>query len=227
MISLLLLLSGSAFAQDDPDPDTRARELYENGAILYEEGRYEEAIVAWQQAYDLSERHALLYNIANAQERAGQYQAALDTLAQYRALAPASERDVLDRRLKSIERRMEEAGQVATTTTTTPAESGSGVGIQALPLGLIGVGAAALGTGTVFAVRSRSAGAQLEEMCVSGLCPSEADPLLQTNTRSALIADVAWGVGAVAAAGGVVVWVLDDRVRVQPAPGGLLVGGNF
>lgn len=225
MISLYLLLSGSAFAQDE-DPDARARELYENGAALYEEGRYDEAIVAWDEAYRLSERHALLYNIANAQERLGDYEAALDTLAEYRAFAPASERDVLDRRLRSIERRMEESGQTASTTTV-PAGSGTSRDVELLPIGLIGAGAVALGTGTVFGVRSRSAGAELETICINGLCPSEAEELMQRNTRSALIADIAWGVGAAAAAGGVVVWVIDDSMRIQPTPGGVLLGGTF
>ena len=223
MISLYLLLSGSAFAQD-ADPDARARELYENGAALYEEGRYDEAIVAWDEAYRLSQRHALLYNIANAQERLGDYEAALDTLAEYRALAPASERDVLDRRLRSIERRMEEAGEpVSTTTTTVPVDTGPARDLELLPIGLIGVGAVALSTGTVFGVRSRAAGDELETVCVNGLCPSEAQDLLQRNARSALIADIAWGVGAAAAAGG----VIDDSMRVQPTPGGLLLRGTF
>lgn len=226
MISLLLLLSGSAFAQDD-DPDARARELYENGAMLYEEGRYEEAITAWEEAYRLSERHALLYNIANAQERLGDYQAALDTLAEYRALAPASERDVLDRRLKSIERRMEEAGQTASTTTTTTTAPATSRDVALAPIALVGAGAVALGTGTVFGVRSRSAGAELETLCVNGVCPSEAAGLIQQNKRSALVADIAWGVGAAAAAGGVVVWVMDDSVGIQPTPGGVLLGGRF
>ena len=105
------LLGGAARAQEEgtaADIDARARELYDNGAILYDEGRYEDAIVAWEEAYRLSGRPLLLYNIANAQERLGQWRAALDTLNRYRAYARPEERERLDRRIANLERRLAE-----------------------------------------------------------------------------------------------------------------------
>ena len=54
-------------AQANSD-EVRAKELYRNGERLYEEGLYEDAVVAWERAYELSERPLLLYNIANALE---------------------------------------------------------------------------------------------------------------------------------------------------------------
>ncbi len=102
---MLLMFASPAWAQGD---DQRARELYENGALLYEEGDYENAVIAWKQAYDISERPLLLYNIANALERIGEWQEAFDYLNQYRAFAKADERDTLDRRMRSIERRLED-----------------------------------------------------------------------------------------------------------------------
>ncbi len=104
---LILCLFASSLAQAGDD-DSRARELYENGAILYEEGRYEDAIEAWQEAYRISKKPLLLFNIANAQERVGAWRDALESLNRYRAFAPADERDVLDRRMKNIERRVNE-----------------------------------------------------------------------------------------------------------------------
>jgi tetratricopeptide (TPR) repeat protein len=107
LIPLLVALATPVLAQGSDD-DARARELYENGAMLYEEGRYEDAIKAWQEAYRISERPLLWFNIANAQERVGRWRDALESLNAYRAFATADEREVLDRRMRNIERRVKE-----------------------------------------------------------------------------------------------------------------------
>ena len=70
LLTLLAAVAPEALAQD-ATTEARAKELYENGAALYEEGRYEEAILAWEEAYRLSSRPVLLFNIANAYERLG------------------------------------------------------------------------------------------------------------------------------------------------------------
>ena len=93
--------------------DERARVLYENGAILYEEGQYEDAVTAWQQAYELSDRPLFLFNIANALERIGRWTEALEYLNRYRAFAAAEERTVLERRMRNIERRLDAARETA------------------------------------------------------------------------------------------------------------------
>ena len=113
LIVALLILGWTlpALAQGT-DEDRRAKELYQNGAILYEEGRYEDAIEAWLEAHRISEKPLLLFNIANAQERIGQWRDALETLNRYRAFAPADERGVLDRRMANIERRLREQDSV-------------------------------------------------------------------------------------------------------------------
>ena len=102
---MILLLAAIAFAQDD---DARARELFENGSGLYEEGQYDNAIAAWKEAYRLSARPLILYNIANALERAGRLDETRDTLNQYRAFATADERNALEQRIKNLERRISE-----------------------------------------------------------------------------------------------------------------------
>ena len=109
---LTLTVPIPSFAQS-PQPgteaaDARARELFQNGALLYDEGRYEDAIVAWEEAYRLSPRPLLLFNMANAMERLARWEDALAMLNRYRAFAGAEERDTLDRRMRNIERRVEE-----------------------------------------------------------------------------------------------------------------------
>jgi hypothetical protein len=89
-------------------PDERARELYLRGDRLYAEGSYDEAIVALKQAYELSHRPALLFNIANAYERLGRYEEALLYLNQYAPSAPEHQQHVVLKRIRALEQRAEE-----------------------------------------------------------------------------------------------------------------------
>ena len=104
--------SDDPLPSDDPPPsgertdDEQAKLLFTNGKTLYGEGNYEAAILAFEEAYALSRKPGLLFNIANAQERLGQLQAALDTLAKYRVYADADQQEALNRRIYNIERRL-------------------------------------------------------------------------------------------------------------------------
>lgn len=85
----------------------RARELYENGVSLYEEGAYEAAALAFLRAYELSEDTNALFNIVLAYDRLGQFERAIEYLDRYRALAPQAERAQLERRKKSLVTRLD------------------------------------------------------------------------------------------------------------------------
>lgn len=108
----LLLASASGAAQQveerELSPDERARELYLRGDRLYAEGSYDEAIAALKEAYELSRRPALLYDIANALERLGRYEEALHHLNWYAPSAPDHQRHVVLKRIRSLELRAEE-----------------------------------------------------------------------------------------------------------------------
>lgn len=102
-----------AYAEPPPDPPTnasegeleRAKELFENGKGLYAEGSYTAAIAAFRQAYALSGDPVLLYNIALAHDRAGNFDEALEYLGYYRAYAPESERGALSEKEASLRKR--------------------------------------------------------------------------------------------------------------------------
>jgi hypothetical protein len=96
-----------------PSADEQAHVLFLNGQRLYDEGRYEEAVQAFQTAYDLSKRPLMLFNMANAYERLGQLEQAIDTLNHYRVYADPSEQDVLLARVQTIERRLAAQRQAA------------------------------------------------------------------------------------------------------------------
>ena len=205
--SLLLLTALSlglfgpvARAQGTPDANQeRAKELYQNGSLLYDEGRYEDAIIAFQEAYRLSEQPKLLYNIAQAQERLGRYQEALDTLSRYRAYAPAEEREALDRRIRNLERRLEEQGTStppaptaterpapAPTPAPVPAPEPDSEGVRLLPIALYAVGGVGLGAGALFGLNARGARAEAEALCVTRApCARPAPPTRSLRTSAA------------------------------------------
>lgn len=222
--------------------EARGIELFENGAILYDEGRYEDAILAWQEGYRISQRPGFLYNIANAQERLGDYAAAIDTLGRYRALARTDERETLDRRIRNLEERLASAPR--------PAPNGPSAGGPPPPAGgrppradprgpsarplvggsLVALGAVGLTSGTVFGLQSRAAGEQAQATCRTGgaglLCPGEAAASVQANRRKALLADLGFGAGALAGAGGVLLLLTGPQgkaVSVAPTGHGMRV----
>ncbi len=125
MLFALLMLGPSAWGQttpaspapieeatpdDDPNSEAsrlaQAKELYRLGAGLYNAGRYREAIATFREALALSDRKALLYNIANAQERLNDLEGALASLREYRPHADPKDRVSLDPRITSLEDRL-------------------------------------------------------------------------------------------------------------------------
>ena len=78
--------------QQPPD-DERARSLFIEGEAHYAAGRYELAAERYLQAYELSQRPELLFNLGNAYERLGDYARAAQYLSQY--VASPRARDVV------------------------------------------------------------------------------------------------------------------------------------
>lgn len=237
-------------AEDPSDPaeiERRGVELYENGAMLYDEGRYEDAIVAWTEGYRLTQRSGFLFNVANAQERLGDYQGAIDTLGRYRALAKTEERETLDRRIRNLEQRLAAAPAPAPDgVQPVPAPGASDPLVRDPPPGrapdrrrwvggaLVGGGAVGVGLGAAFALQSRAAGADVRALCVEGadgttLCPATASDRLAANRRGAALADVGFALGAVLAGSGAVVWLTagPESVGWQVGPGSASIVGRF
>lgn len=237
VLAALAAAPAAARAQDDEptdespvDPDARARELYENGAILYEEGRYDDAVVAFAEAYRLSERPALLYNIANAQERAGKWSDAMDTLGRYRAFAPADEREVLDRRIRNIERRIQETKSERPPRPAEPAPAAlpapgaraapaAPTMLRPLPIGLAGAGIVGFGAAIGLGVASEDARAQAEDACrevrAGTYCTVAAAQPLGTHVDTALAADIATVVGVLGLGSGVAIGLVGPGGPLQ------------
>jgi tetratricopeptide (TPR) repeat protein len=94
-------LPASAQPQPQPQPqspqpstdDERARSLFLEGEAHYAAGRYELAAERYLEAYELSQRPELLFNLGNAYERLGDYAKAAQYLSQY--VASPRARDVV------------------------------------------------------------------------------------------------------------------------------------
>lgn len=111
ILSLFLLFSPMAMAQDDNR--ARAEELFYNGQLLFEDEEYKAAITAWQKGYELSNMPDFLKNIALAQEALGQYDEAIQTLNQYRALASFDDQEELKVWLEELKQKQEQAEALA------------------------------------------------------------------------------------------------------------------
>ncbi len=100
---LSTLAAGPAMAQ--PEDDDEARVHFRLGRAYYDSGRFMEAAREFEQAYALSRRPQLLYNVFIAHRDAGQLGPAIEALEQYLAQVPeAQDRDNLTARLASMRR---------------------------------------------------------------------------------------------------------------------------
>lgn len=246
---LALGLAVPAHAQQQPadrpvkEEDTRARELFLEGEAHYAAGRYELAAERYEQAYELSQRPELLFNIGNAYERMGEYAKAADYLQRY-ADSPRA-RDVVSvrervRRLEAAaaaeKRRAEqeqEAAQAreaepALVQPTTPEPEAEDDGNPAF-WWLVGSGVAAVST-VAFGLLATNAGNNAAEDCTetSGgrpLCRDTASSALTQETVFAISADVSAIATVVTAGVGIYLLVQGDddkessatATRVEPA----------
>jgi len=85
---------GASATEDDP-----AIAHYLEGERLYAAGRYELAIQEFEEALELSGKPELHFNIANCHERAGDYEAAAQSLEKFLASGRSSTPDVLRERI--------------------------------------------------------------------------------------------------------------------------------
>jgi hypothetical protein len=85
LAALILALAVPAHAQTDPSPEAvaEAREHFERGVELFNEGRNDAALAEFQRAYDLAPAPPVLYNIARVHEALGHAVEAADAYARY------------------------------------------------------------------------------------------------------------------------------------------------
>lgn len=209
----LLLWAGLACAQSAPpeaaeERDERARLHYRAGTSYYAEGAFEQALQEFEQAYRLSPRPGLLFNIASTLERMGQLERALEHFERYLPEVPAGEEhDLLERRLVSLRERVaaQRSSPPAPAAETVPASSGSSGFVLGGAVSLAIAGAAAIVWG-IFGALALSAQSSIEGGCrmTSSCTPADVSDL---RTFS-LVADFGWPVAAAGGATGLVLLLL-------------------
>lgn len=228
-----LLCSMPAPALADSD-DEKAREAYYTGDNHYAAGRYEQALEHFEKAYALSKRPQLLYNIANAYERMGEYEAAAGYLRRYLKSPEAEDISSVRERIKRLEMNADaKAREAAPENSEGDPDESEDPGDEQEPGGEIEVGAqvdersrgsrkpgylflagsgAALITATIFGLAAESAAADAREVCTgSGLCPESAEDAITRERRFALVADISLAVGLASAGVGVYLLIKDSR----------------
>ncbi len=125
----LFWLHSLCHAQEDVSEE-RAKELFFNGQMLYEEGEYESAVLAWERGYELTKLPAFLKNIALAHESDNNFADAIVYLRKYRAFAPFEEQEELrswmtELELKRKQQLDEQVSEVPVTETDMTQETAS------------------------------------------------------------------------------------------------------
>jgi tetratricopeptide (TPR) repeat protein len=254
LVAASWLLAPLAHAQTD---DERAHTHFTAGRSYFEEGNYEQALDEFNHAYDLSHRDVLLVNIANCQERLGQWRDAAGTLDRYLAsLAPdAEDRGPMERRVAALRQRAdqhdaEEAARLAAAShgdgseaTTSGSETSPPVTARPASDGLLVPAIVAFGVGGAAAIAwavlgGLALGAQSSVQAGCGATHSCTPAEVADMNNFAVGADVSMSIALVAIAAGAVMLIVDPphgeqqtTARLMPwggrDGGGLVLGGTF
>lgn len=101
------LFSGAALAQSTSDD--LARRHFDSGVAYLEESDYENALKAFEKAYELSKRPEILLNLATVHERQSDLPAAVASLKAYLEASPQGEHvETVKLRVQNLEKRIQE-----------------------------------------------------------------------------------------------------------------------
>ena len=212
----LICTSTPAWAQQDDSSVAKVEALSAEGAELFRNGNFQQAIERFKQAYELVPVANLLYNIALSYERLENQ----DLAIQYYELfivaddADPSVRATSLKRMQELDRQrransvdpMPEDPDEPVETATQPAENNSNAWTTA---GIIsaGLGVTMAGTGVVFALMADSEQNTFDES-VTLNNKTRARDAAESN---ALTADILFGGGAVAVIAGIVFILIDSQ----------------
>ncbi len=236
------------------DADDLARRHFDSGAAYLEESDYDNALKAFQKAYDLSHRPEILLNIATVDERRGDLAAAISALQAYLDAVPTSDRAETTRlRIQNLQKRLAEtppptAAPPAAAPPPPSAPPPAPVTPAAAPPApppspppepnhvpsfiAFGVGGAGLVTAVITGILANGDYQDDKKKCA----PSCTDGQISSAKSLALVSDITTGVAIVGAAVGVTLWftagpsqsgVAAPHVRVALGPGGPAATASF
>jgi tetratricopeptide (TPR) repeat protein len=218
--------------------DEIAQNHFRTGRSLYDAGRFAQAAREFEEAYRLSERPLLLYNIYVAHRDANNFPAAVEALRKFLELVPDAEGRVgLEARLRQMEEtvRQQEAADAElqaarepdgepAETTPAPAEASpepERAGFGVLPWIIGGIGVAAVLTGTVTGFVALSSVSDLEDSCPNDRCPVGFDLEGERSDARTLVTltDVLLISGAVVTTAAALMLLLDPASNGERDPG--------
>ncbi len=157
--ALWLAAAGACAQATDPAPpssdaagdEAEARASFDAGRVALEQGRPEEALLDFREAYRLSARPELLYNIGLVEDRLRHDRAALDAFRGYLDAVPeATNRASVEDRIHILEEEIarDDALSRALAQTSTPGDDrGSGDDLLTSPVLWVIVGVVVVGAG--------------------------------------------------------------------------------
>lgn len=229
-LTLSLTWVASAEAQDaphaQPSTDREARALFDAGSVAFGEGRYESALRHFENAYALSPRPGMLFNIATAYDRLHRDREALDHFRRYvDAIPDAPNRAEAEARISALEASMEVIETPTDTLPIVPASSDSNS--ELAPIVLLITGGALIVGGAVTLTLGLLDASDVENArdvsydTIRGAY--ERAPILQGVGAATL------GVGvALAAVGGLMLSLsTNTETRISLLPNGVSFEGTF
>ena len=211
LAALILGAAGAASAQETEAAPTaeeaRAREHFEIGRRHYDMGSFREAAREFEAAYELSQRPALLLNVYLSYRDAAAPLEAARALRAYleSGVVGEADRPNLERRLEALER------QAAGSASPRPASSPDVVP----PALVLGSGGALVLAGIATGIATVAEHGALEEACPAMRCPEAEAGRIDTVRALGITTDVLIGVGAAAAAAGLI-WLIVELSAGSP-----------
>lgn len=233
---LLVTAAAPAGVSAQPDIDERARVHFTSGRAYFDSGEYERALQEFQQAYALSHREELHYNLFLCQERLGNVSEAIRELEAFlltdpptrstleprlaalrvrerqeaeAATAREQERLAAQQRAEAAEARAQEAEERARTSGTTTESRDGGGGLHPGAIVGYGIGAAGLVTFGVAGILVVTGDKGLTRGCLAADTCTESQ--LDRQDRRALVADIGLGLGVAGAVTGLVIHLVTRR----------------
>jgi tetratricopeptide (TPR) repeat protein len=121
LLALLVLLAAVAHARADEPPDGDAKRHYQAGTKHFNLGEYDEAVKEYKEAYRLSEKPYLLYNIAQSYRLSGNEKEALKFYNSFlNAFPDAPNRDAVLALISDLEKSIAAHHDTATKPPTGP-----------------------------------------------------------------------------------------------------------
>lgn len=212
--------------------EQQARTAFESGRIHYDNGEFDAAASAFEEAYELSGREGLLYNIYLAYRDAGAEEQAAEALRSFLTRVEVIEnRAQLESRLKALDagiqqkraeqaeaqrleeqRRSQEQQKVAAAVAAPSSEFAPKPRWWLVPVSVMGAGGALALSSVVTGVMAQNKANELEDNCPAGQCDERYRSTADSGHTLAVVTDVLlFGGLATVAVGGALLYFKRPR----------------